>query len=348
MRSNDSVWHASDDRLSRILKRVSRSFYLSLTILPRSVRRPVGLAYLFARAADTIADTTLVSPSERLMHLQRFRSLFRQYDGTVLSSLHAALIGPQGHAAERDLLASLEQCFAAYQACDQADQARIRQLLLTLTHGMVIDLTTFPREHAGRVVALKTRADLDQYTYYVAGCVGEFWTDMHMAHRPALAFWDAETMKRRGMRLGQGLQLTNILRDLPRDLRLGRCYLPSEDLAHHGLDPGDLLDAAAIETLRPLLQEWIRLTMAHYREGWKYTFAVPRREIQLRLACAWPLLIGMRTLHLIAETPNLLDPDVTVKISRPAVYRILLRSVMLGGSNWGLDRYARQLSADLL
>lgn len=337
----------SSDRLNSLLKSVSRSFYLSLRVLPHSVRGPISLAYLFARAADTIADTTLLSPTQRLTHLERFRGLFREYDATVVSSLRGALLEPQAHAAERALLAALDHCFAAYHACDQADQVRIGRLLLTLMQGMVMDLTTFPQEHEGRVVALKTRADLDQYTYFVAGCVGEFWTDMHIAHRPSLASWPVETMLQRSIRFGMGLQLTNILRDLPRDLRLGRCYLPHEDLARCGLEPADLLDAASIEQIRPVLLKWLRLTMEHYREGWAYTLAVPRREVQLRLACAWPLLIGLCTLHLIGAAPNLLDPHQVVKIPRLAVYRILLSSGLLVGSNWGLSRYARLLSPPL-
>lgn len=338
----------SSDRLDRVLKRVSRSFYLSLKVLPRTVRGPVGLAYLFARAADTIADTALISPTERLIHLERLRGLFRQYDATVLLSLREALIGPQENPAERELLASLDDCFAAYQACDHADQTRIGRLLLTLTQGMIMDLTTFPQEHEGHVVALKTWADLERYTYYVAGCVGEFWTDMHIAHRPALGTWDAALMKQRGIRFGKGLQLTNIVRDLPRDLRLGRCYLPQEDLARYGLEPADLLEASAMAKVRPLLQHLLNAILDHYREGWVYTLAVPRREVQLRLACAWPLLIGCRTLRLIAAAPNLLDPATIVKIPRGAVYRILLCSGLLAASNWGLRQYAHRLSARLL
>jgi farnesyl-diphosphate farnesyltransferase len=108
------------------------------------------------------------------------------------------------------------------------------------------------------------------------------------------------------------------------------------------------LDAASIEQVRPVLLQWLRLTIEHYREGWAYTLAVPRREVQLRLACAWPLLIGLRTLRLISAAPNLLAPHRIMKIPRFAVYRILLSSSLLAGSNWGLSRYARLLSSRLL
>lgn len=331
------------DRLDDILKRVSRSFYLSLKILPGPVKTPIGLAYLFARAADTIADTALIAPTDRLHYLERFCSLFHTQDRTVLAELAAALIEPQRNPAERELLASLDRCFAIYHALDQADQARIRTLLLTLTQGMVMDLTLFPREGNGAIVPLKTRADLDRYTYYVAGCVGEFWTEMHVAHRPALASWDVAEMKQRGIQFGRGLQLTNILRDVARDLRLGRCYIPLEDLSRYGLLPEHLLDPTSIVKLRPILQDLLTLTLEQYREGWLYLQAIPRREVQMRLACAWPLLIGLHTLLLVAGADNVLDPTITVKIRRTVVYRILLLSSILVGSNWGLTWYAERL-----
>jgi farnesyl-diphosphate farnesyltransferase len=337
----------SFDRLDEILKQVSRSFYLTLRILPRSLRTPIGLAYLFARAADTIADTAVISPTERLTLLEQFRGLFQSYDATTLRGLGERLVDPQCISAERALLSSLEKCFVVFQTCTQGDQARIRRLLLTLTQGMVMDLITFPAEHDGRVVALKTRQDLDQYTYYVAGCVGEFWTEMYVAYRPSLASWDVEIMKQWGVRFGKGLQMTNILRDLARDLRIGRCYLPLEELTAYGLSAEQLLEPSIITNVRPILHQLLGLTLEHYRWGWAYTLAIPRREVLLRSACAWPLLIGLRTLHLVARAENLLDPSVTVKISRAALYRTLIASTALVLSNRGLQRYAHHLARPL-
>jgi farnesyl-diphosphate farnesyltransferase len=71
--------------------------------------------------------------------------------------------------------------------------------------------------------------------------------------------------------------------------------------------------------------------------------AIPRREVQMRLACAWPLLIGLRTLDLIARADNLLDPNASMKVSRTAVYGILLSSSVLALSNRGLRCYASHL-----
>src|SRR5262245_48228068 len=194
-----------------LLKQVSRSFYLPLAVLPASLRPPVGLAYLLARATDTIADTRLVAREARVGHLQALRGELRTPVAGRVEALAADLGPGQALAAECRLLERLPECLAAYRALPAADGARIARRLETIIEGQTEDLLRFPGEDADKLEALATRADLDRYTYLVAGCVGEFWTDVHVAHRPRLARWDPAAMRALGVRFGQGLQLTNIL-----------------------------------------------------------------------------------------------------------------------------------------
>ena len=336
---------AGADLTGALLKRVSRSFYLSLAVLPREIRPTVGLAYLFARAADTIADTRLLPRAQRLIHLASFREELDASGPGRLEALIAATRASQALEAERALLERLPDCFAAYRALPPADAARVRRVLGTIVEGMREDLVRFPGDDEGGLAALETRAELDRYTYLVAGCVGEFWTEIHVAHRPRLRHWDSLKMSALGVRFGKGLQLTNVLRDIPRDLRQGRCYLPSRDLALLGLEPRDLLDPAAGRALRPLLVELLNVALDHYEAGWQYTFAIPRAETRMRLACAWPLLIGLRTLDLLARTPNWLDPAVVLKVPRLRVYGMLARSLGTVWSTRALGRQARRLRA---
>lgn len=330
----------------KILPRVSRSFYLSLHVLPRQIRPTIGLAYLFCRAADTIADTALLPRDLRFTYLDRYRTAFAQNDPAVVTSLHddlRALTDQQRNSSEQELLRRLPECFTILAAHPLEDQQRIRELVLTLTQGMQMDLTVFPAEGEGNIIALETREDLDRYTYFVAGCVGEFWTKVAVAHLPALRHWDVGAMMEKGVRFGKGLQLTNILRDIAHDLRIGRCYLPRVDLAALGVRPEDVLRPSTLAWVRPLIEDVLDLTLSHYREGWAYTLAIPRREWRLRLACAWPLLIGVATLTAIRHAPQLLDPQLRVKIARAQVYGMVLRSLIIVGSNRALDRYYRQL-----
>lgn len=334
------------DLLETVLPAVSRSFALSLRVVPTSLRRPFGITYLLARAADTIADTRALPPAERCRHITAVRAALRGDDGTALGRA-GALVAPDHPPAERALLERLPEALAAYRAFPQDDRARCQTVLLTLTQAMLEALDRFPAETEGRVGALATRAELDRYTYMNAGCVGEFWTDMVAAHRSRCAGWNVPLMRSRGVRFGQGLQLVNVLRDLPRDLRIGRCYLPRADLGAIGLAPEDLLDPGAIRQLRPLVAALVKRALEHLEAGLHYLLAVPRREVRLRLACAWPLLIGLSTLDRLTRADNLLDPEVTVKIPRGEVRRHLVRSTALVLSNRGLRAYVEHLAATL-
>jgi farnesyl-diphosphate farnesyltransferase len=176
-------------------------------------------------------------------------------------------------------------------------------------------------------------ADLDQYTYFVAGCVGEFWTDLMCGHLSSLEQWNVTDMARIGVRFGKGLQLTNILKDLSRDLQRGRCYIPEPMLREAGLAPTDLLKKDVLPAFRPVLQRLIAVAMDHLDQGWLYTTAIPRREFRLRLACMWPILFAGATLQLVSASPDLLDPSVTLKIPRGQVYRIMALTTLTGASS---------------
>ena len=170
---------------------------------------------------------------------------------------------------------------------------------------------------------MNTDVELDDYTYRVAGCVGEFWTKMCRAHLFYDAPLDDEFLVANGVRFGKGLQLVNILRDLPRDLRQGRCYLPGDRLWAIGLTPLDLLEPVSGRKLRPLYDAYLEQAEEHLAAGWIYTNALPRKDARVRLACAWPLLIGIRTVEKLRAN-NLLAPELHVKISRSEVRQTCL------------------------
>ncbi len=314
--------------LGPLLKGVSRSFYLTLRILPTGMRDPVGLAYLLARAADTIADTSLIPPAQRLDLLLALRQRVNGADdgGALALRLNAEVASQQTVSDEKVLLESIGPALAVLDQLSASDRSAVQGIVTTLTEGMEFDLRTFPDERSGQVAALTTLAELDRYTYLVAGCVGEFWTTMTDAHLPGTFKAPLDTMLRRGVRFGQALQMVNVLRDCGKDLRIGRCYLPTDILDRHGLTPQDLLDPANSRRAQPMLGELLRLSLDHFREAMAYTFALPRTAIRLRLACLWPILIGLETLALLVENDAWLDPAKVTKVSRGDVYRVLASS----------------------
>ena len=333
--------------LDGILKGVSRSFYLTLRVAPARVRRQLGVAYLFCRAADTIADTALVPPERRLALLDSYRAQFAGEASGIpaLQALSRELTDAQSIPEERILLESLDRCFGAYMEFPEPDRALIRRLVTTLSRGMEMDLRSFPLAAAlppGPVppggspepAALATDEDLDRYCYHVAGCVGEFWTDLALANLPALRRWDPARLRALGVRFGKGLQMTNVLRDIPEDLRRGRCYIPRTRLEAAGIAPADLRGGGTrqqplTDRLRPVVDDLLDLTLQHYRAGWAYTLSIPARAPRLRLACAWPLLIGLETLALLrTRTGNLLAGE-TLRIPQNTVWRILAGTLVL-------------------
>ena len=332
----------ADDLLRGLLRQVSRSFYLSLAILPRPLREPIGLAYLLARAADTVADTRLIAREARIAHLQTLRRACAG-EAADVAAVARACAPHQPHAAERRLLERVGEALERVETLPAADRVEVRAVLATLTSGMVFDLTRFPGEDAPGLTALDTSEELDRYTYLVAGCVGPFWTALHVAHRPRLRHWKLGEMSEQGVRFGKALQLTNVLRDVPADLRHGRCYLPADGLATLGLGPKDLLDRDAAARALPLYRRLLGQALEHYDVAWRYTLAIPRLEWRMRLACAWPLLIGLATVAELAAHPNPLAATAPVKITRGAVRGLLARSACSVWSNRALAADAARL-----
>ncbi|MBB6147015.1 farnesyl-diphosphate farnesyltransferase [Silvibacterium bohemicum] len=334
--------------LGPLLKSVSRSFYLTLRVLPVGMRGPVGLAYLLARAADTIADTSLITPEKRMDLLLSLRSQVNGLpDEDALQRMKLEVASQQKDLDEKLLLESLGPAFEVLSQLSEPDREAVRDIVTTITEGMEFDLRTFPSESSGQMAALQEFAELDRYTYLVAGCVGEFWTKMTYAYAPGSFSDPQELVLERGVRFGKALQMTNVLRDCPKDLRIGRCYLPATMLARFDLSPQDLLLPETSLRSRPVLFELIGKALDHYREGIDYTLSLPAFSIRLRLACLWPILIGLETLLLLASNDRWLDPAHPSKIRRGDVYRILALSLPIVTSNTLLRRWAVGLVAKI-
>src|SRR5471032_2182845 len=136
--------------LGPLLKGVSRSFYLTLRVLPRGMRDPIGLAYLLARAADTIADTSLIPPEQRLELLLSLRSQVNGAtdDGALVRRLAAEVAGQQTLSDEKVLLESLGPALVVLSQLSESDRDAVREIVTTLTKGMESDLRTFPDERS--------------------------------------------------------------------------------------------------------------------------------------------------------------------------------------------------------
>ena len=297
-----------------------------MRVLPRAVRPQISIAYLLARTSDTVADTELVPVQSRLAALRALRAAIAAENGPAPD--FAGLRDGQALAAERILLERCQESLGLLRGLERADGRLVRDVLDIIISGQELDLTRFAAAAPGRIVALETEEELDDYTYRVAGCVGEFWTRMCRAHLLTGPGHDDAWLLRQGARFGKGLQLINILRDLPRDLLQGRCYFPRVALAAVDLTPASLLLAENESRFRPAYDPYLERAAGHLAAGWEYTRRLPWAEVRLRLACAWPLLIGAGTLRKLRRE-NILDSTPRIKISRSESRSLIFRSILL-------------------
>ena len=301
-----------------LLKSVSRSFYLTIRILPARIQAPIGLAYLLARASDTIADTAEAPEPVRLQHLAAFGKMIRDGTSDGLPELQREIQPPDP--GERELIARLDRCLDWLASMPDDDRREIADVMGKIIRGQTLDLQRFPKGEG--VIALQTAAELDEYTYLVAGCVGEFWTRICVAHLPRYARESESELLRLGVNYGKGLQLVNILRDIPADRRAGRCYLPEDELRAANSTPA--------KPAREMFDRWHQRASEHLEDGRRYIAAL--RPARLRAGCFLPWYLGVETLRLLSEGSPL-DSEAKIKVPRSTVRAALLRAPLVAFSN---------------
>jgi farnesyl-diphosphate farnesyltransferase len=293
-----------------ILRRTSRSFYLTIRLLPQAVREEVALAYLLARATDTIADTSTAPGHERRNLLRAARqSLGRAqlvgYDASAWAGRH-------GDAAEQSLLLALPDLWRRMGERDEAARQPLITVLDHIVEGQIFDLERFVPE-----AAPLSDGEIGHYTYLVAGSVGEFWTDLCASRLRGFATEPREFMRERARHYGQALQLVNILRDRRMDAALGRVYLAEDQVGR-----------------------WTQQARTWLQEGADYCAAL--RSGRLRYATLLPALLGWRTLGLtVAQPGSLITP---AKVPRRELRQWMRRALPVWWSRAAVHAVARQAS----
>ena len=214
--------------------------------------------YLLARVADTIADSKVGETSLLSSHLKAYNDAV-QGRGEELPDLRE-LAELQDNEHEAELLRNVRDVVDGLQVYSPEDQERMLECLDIIVGGQLLDLQRFgPANEGGNISALDNEEELDDYTFRVAGCVGVFWTKMSLAHLMKLPPEEEALFMERGIRFGKALQMINILRDIPEDLRFGRCYIPAASLKPSGSSPRIGSDDGNLATFRPLYDRYLDL-----------------------------------------------------------------------------------------
>lgn len=294
----------------QILPHVSRTFALTIPQLPQALRVPVTCAYLLCRIADTIEDEPAIGAEDTQVLLARFAAAVA---GQEPAAPLAAELGPRFTErtlpAEADLVRHMERVIGVLESFNDSQRAAIRRCVDEMCRGM-------PQFQLNASIAgLATSGDLDDYCYYVAGVVGEMLTELFCDYSPVMGARRA-AMGALAVSFAQGLQMTNILKDIWEDRSRGACWLPQELFSRHGVD---------LQTLKPAdpgfqegLLELVAVAHGHLRNALDYTLLIPPNEEGIRRFCLWAIGLAVLTLRKIKENPGF-TAGRQVKVSRRAV-----------------------------
>lgn len=302
-----------DDRFQdAVLSGVSRTFALTIPQLPSPLRRAVTNAYLLCRIADTIEDDPGVAPAEKeAFHQWLIDMLNGRDDAAAFARRLGEQLSDESSPQERELVRRTEWVISATRRLEATTQAILSRRVAIMCRGM----PAFQRRP--RRDGLPNLAALDQYCYYVAGVVGQMLTELFCDYSPRIAESRSQLLHLSAS-FGQGLQMTNILKDIWEDRARGACWLPRDVFAAHGYDLAQLEPGGDLDAFAAGLNELLGVAHGHLRNALSYTLLIPAREPGIRRFCLWSLVLAVMTLQKIRNNPGF-DAGRQVKVSRRTV-----------------------------
>ena len=298
---------------TEILQKVSRTFALTIPKLPDDLAKAVGNAYLLCRIADTIEDDRAMPAERKHFHARRFVEVVQgQLDAEGFAADLAPKLAEQTPEAEKDLITHTPAVIRVTHSLPRPQQQAMERCVRIMTEGMV---RYQEQETLDGVADIQ---DMGRYCYHVAGVVGEMLTDLFCSHSPEIEARRAELLPL-ARSFGQGLQMTNILKDIWEDHARGACWLPRNVFADHGFD---ITRKTMPQTSDPGYVRGIRELIGHAHghlvNALRYTQTLPRHERGLRIFCLWALGMAVMTLDSIHARPDFTQGN-QVKICRRSV-----------------------------
>lgn len=330
--SSDRRFESNTELQNYLLQGVSRTFALTIPQLPEALRSVVSNAYLLCRIIDTIEDEPALSFEQKQQFANQFVTLVdEQSTAQSFSEQLAPLLSRSTIPAEHELITLTTDVIHVTHSFNTEQQAALSCCVRTMAEGMI------EFQKPGNVIGLDDQAHMDRYCYYVAGVVGEMLTKLFCEYSPKIAQHKAKLIKL-SVSFGQGLQMTNILKDIWGDNERGACWLPRSVFEEYGYDLNmltaqsqrvdtDLGDNSANsrENFEQALTELLGITHGHLRNALNYTLLIPKNEQGIRKFCLWAIGMAMLTLRKINKNKHFICGD-QVKISRRSVKATILAS----------------------
>ncbi len=313
-----------------LLQGVSRTFALTIPQLPESLYPVVANAYLLCRIVDTIEDEVSLDSEQKKYFCSAFIDVVKTGEKTQeFADELAPLLSTATLEAEHQLIHLTARVIQITHGFESAQHHALLECVKTMAEGMPVyqslDL------HAG----LKTMSDMDQYCYYVAGCVGEMLTRLFCHYSEQINHQHDDLLKL-SVSFGQGLQMTNILKDIWDDAKRDVCWLPQDIFNETGYQLANLSAESNNEQFQKGLERLVDIAHQHLANAMKYTQMLPANETGLRKFCLWAIGMAVLTLRNIKNDLAFNDSD-QVKISRRDVKNTVMVSQFVASNNYLLS-----------
>jgi len=323
-----------------ILQGVSRTFALTIPQLPESLRCVIGNAYLLCRITDTIEDDSALT-------LEQTRQLADMFSDVVCGTVPAEEFSDRLHPllsehtipAEHELIKNTPAVIRITHSFNTTQRQALERCIRIMGRGMADYQET---ESLG---GLKDLSALNEYCYYVAGVVGEMLTDLFCDYSPEINHNKAALMKL-AVSFGQGLQMTNILKDIWEDRKRGACWLPQEIFQQQGFNLGNLQPGMSDARFEAGLGELVGIAKGHLQNALTYTCLIPPQEKGIRRFCLWAIGMAVLTLNKINQHRNF-NEGIQVKITRRSVKSTIVVTNLLTSHNWALNLLFKLSSQNL-
>jgi len=322
-------WQARDTTLMTdmqyqdyILDGVSRTFALTIPQLPAALRPVVGNAYLLCRIADTIEDDADLTATAKTRLSQDFVAVVAgKCPATTFAHDLVGALSSRTPGTERDLITNIPRVIRLTHATSPGTRRAMQRCIKIMATGMA----HYQRKQTPG--GLADMGEVDRYCYHVAGVVGEMLTEFYAEYCPTIAAHRA-TMMPLAVSFGEGLQLTNILKDIWEDHSRAACWLPRTVFAAHGIDLTQLGQEPYRSGFGAALAEMIGIAHGHLQNALRSTLMLPASERGLRRFCLWALGMAILTLHKINRHRDFRS-GMAVKISRLSVRAVILATDLM-------------------
>jgi len=300
-----------------LLQDVSRTFALTIPQLPSALSVPVGNGYLLCRIADTIEDDPGMDCESKFSLYQAFLNVLKQ-DGDEHAFAEKLRCDVSNHVSpgEHRLIDNIPSVIRTTRSLP----AQQRDALVRCVHIMCNGMYEFQVRKS--LDGLGTLTEMNRYCYVVAGVVGEMLTELFCDHSEEIGE-NREALMNLAVRFGQGLQMTNILKDVWEDREVGNCWLPRSVFRESGEDLSEVIRCKETERLAAGIDSLVGLAHAHLHGALAYSCLIPTSYISIRRFCLWAIGLALLTLQRIYRNPGF-ENGQQVKISRRRVRAAIL------------------------